>query len=403
MADAMPNPHPKRKPKRKPKAAPSAGRRSVIVRPAVFRQSLVAGFVTCPRRTRFALHAGDDVSTGWVEDTGDLGTALHEVAAEILRTLKRGKEERMPHQEAIEIMYETMRASRIVLDVPSLEQLRKLVLGLCRIRWVEPHRRILTIEEDLTLDILCEDGEIRTLKGTPDVVMLDGTGVKIIDYKSGRGKPSAPKGPYPEAGKIVEGREYLSVRGQIQGEIYGLLALAQYLPATHYTFMEYHLRSGQIRQITLRRDELEHVQRRAALLLEQLDDAIAGGPKHPRWFPRAGAHCTRQCPVARSCPIPPEQRGDGVIDSQAKADRAAAAWAVLEGQRTGLRSQLLAAYEEGGLIGNANDHEQVRYEPLEQERGVSRKFGVHPTIETTAEDVSPDVAEFFKQANGETT
>jgi hypothetical protein len=295
-----------------------------------------------------------------------------------------------------------MRGSAIVLDVAALEQLRKLVLGLCRIRWVEPHRRILTIEEDLTLEIACEDGEIRTLKGTPDVVLLDGTGVKIIDYKSGRGKPSAPRGKYPEPGQVVEGREYLSDRGQIQGEVYGLLALARYLPATHYTFMEYHLRSGQIRQIRLTRDELEHVQRRAALLLEQLDGAIGEGPKSPRWFARAGKHCTRQCPVARSCPIPPEQRGDGVIDSQAKADRAAAAWAVLEGQRTGLRSQLLAAYEENGWIGNANDHEQVRYEPMELGTGVSRKFGVHPTIETTATDVVEplDVADVFGQAGG---
>ena len=107
-----------------------ARRRTEIIRPEVFRQSLVAGFLTCPRRTRFALHAGDDVSTGWVEDTGDLGSALHEVAAAILATLKARDEEKMPHQEAIEVMYETMRASAYVLDFDALEQLRRLVLGI---------------------------------------------------------------------------------------------------------------------------------------------------------------------------------------------------------------------------------------------------------------------------------
>lgn len=375
-------------------------RRTEIIRPEVFRQSLVAGFVTCPRRTRFALHAGDDVSTGWVEDTGDIGSALHEVAAAILQTLKARDEEKMPHQEAIEIMYETMRHSAIVLDFDALEQLRWLVLGLCRIRWERPQATVLSIEEELRLEVACEDGEVRTLKGTPDVVKLVGsTGLRVIDYKSGRGKPKAPRGKYPEAGQMIEGYEYLSDRGRIQGEIYGLLALARYLPAQWVEFAEFHLRSGQVRYIRLSRDDLEHVKRRAALLLEQLDGAIAEGPKSERWFARAGSHCTRQCPVARSCPIPPEQRGDGVIDSQAKADRAAAAWAVLEGERTGLRSQIIAAYEEGGWIGNANDHEQVRFEPLDPTPG-GRKFGVHPAIEPATEEAAAvhDVADVFHQA-----
>jgi CRISPR/Cas system-associated exonuclease Cas4 (RecB family) len=380
-----------------------ARRRTEIIRPEVFRQSLVAGFVTCPRRTRFALHAGDDVSTGWVEDTGDLGSALHEVAAVILATLKARKEEKMPHQEAIECMYETMRRSAIVLDFDALEQLRWLVLGLCRIRWVDPHVRVLTIEEELRMPVVCEDGEVRTLKGTPDVVMLNGTGVKVIDYKSGRGKPSAPRGKYPEPGKPVEGYEYLSERGRVQGELYGLLALDRYKPAQHYEFAEYHLRSGQIRYIRLDREQLEHVRRRVALVLEQLDGAIFEGPKSDRWFARSGSHCTRQCPVARSCPIPPEQRGDGVIDSQAKADRAAAAWSVVNAQRTAIRSQLIAAYETNGWIGNANEHEQVRYEPLDPEPGVSRKFGVHPSIDPAAEAEAAavhDVADVFHQASG---
>jgi len=355
-----------------------AGRRSSIIRPDVFRQSLVAGFTTCPRRTRFALHAGDNVSTGWVEDTGDLGSAVHEVAEAILRAIVAGKMERMPHQEGIEIMYATMRKSAIVLDADALDTLRWLTLELCKIRWVDAHERVLTIEEDLTMPIVCEDGEVRVLKGTPDVVMLDGAGVKIVDYKSGRAVPSAPRGPAPEPGQPVEGYQYLSERGRMQGEIYCALALHRYQPATHATFAEYHLRSGQIRTITLTREQLEHPLRRAALWLEQLDGAIGEGPKSPRWFARAGSHCTRQCPVARSCPIPPEQRGDGVIDSQAKADRAAAAFAVLEGQRKALIGQLKAAQDEAGLIGLANDQEEVRYEPLEPVPGTSRKFGTWP-------------------------
>lgn len=376
------------------------GRRSTIIRPEVFRQSLVSGFVTCPRRTRFALHAGDDVSTGWVEDAGDLGSAVHEVGEAILRTLSHPKrnEERMPHQEGIEIMYETMRKSAIVLDADAMEELRWLTLGLCKIRWMDPVNRVLAIEEDFTSEIVCEDGEVRTLKGTPDVVLLDGTGVKIPDYKSGRAKPSAPRGKYPEPGEPVEGYEYLSERGRMQGEIYCLLALDRYKPATHATFSEFFLRSGQIRFITITRDQMEHVRRRAAMWLEQLDTAIGEGPKSDRWFARAGSHCTRQCPVARSCPIPPEQRGDGVIDSQAKADRAAAALAVLNGQRTGLVSQLKAAYEENGWVGAVNDHEVLGW----RETSNGRRFEVH---ERPAPAAPVDVADVFGQAgntNGET-
>jgi hypothetical protein len=71
-----------------------------------YRQSLLAGFETCARRTRFSLQVDGDHPTGWVGSSGELGRAFHAVAAEMLRTMYRQGETQMPTQEAVEILRE---------------------------------------------------------------------------------------------------------------------------------------------------------------------------------------------------------------------------------------------------------------------------------------------------------
>jgi hypothetical protein len=83
---------------------------------AIYRQSTLAGFEICARRTRFALELGDDFGpTGWVGSAGELGTVMHAVLAELLRTLYRTGEIQAPTQEAVEITYEVYRGMDIVL------------------------------------------------------------------------------------------------------------------------------------------------------------------------------------------------------------------------------------------------------------------------------------------------
>jgi hypothetical protein len=331
-----------------------------LERPEVFRQSLLQGFTTCARRTKHALIAGDDMTTGFVGHSGDLGTALHAVAREILRTLWKQGERQIPTQEAVEIMYEVIPTLPFALPFEALDELRWLVLGFCDYTW-DP-KRILALEEEIRVDVECPDGVTRVLKGQPDILLADPPdGLVVIDLKSGRGRPKGPR-VEPEAGEVVEGREYLS--SMFQGDTYSLLGLRRYPAAKRVTFRELHLRSGQIRQVTLSREALEHVERKLAVTMMLVDRAISEGEDSGLWKPRPGKHCARQCPVAVSCPIPREMRGDGSIESPEQADAAARAAAVLEGTRTALLESIKAwAEDPANPLPRVNEREVYAWNP----------------------------------------
>lgn len=343
-----------------------------LTKPEVYRQSHLRGFTICARRTMHDLLAGDDSVRGWVGRSGDLGTAFHEFAAEYLRTLYRQGYGQMPTQEAVEVMYEVLGRLPFTLPFEQLDDLRYLVLGFCELLW-NP-KRILALEERLEAEIACPDGEVRVLKGQPDVLMADPPNALIvIDFKTGRGRPRGPKAE-PEVGEVVEDRKYLS--DLFQGDTYSLLALKQYPSASHVIFRELHLRSGQIRQGRLSREALEHVERKLAVTMMNLDRAIEGGEESPLWAPRPGAHCARQCPVAESCPVPREMRGDGGIDSRDRADSAAEALGVLEGQRHALISQLKSWVEDpANPLPSVNEETVAGWKPP---TGKGRRFGLWP-------------------------
>jgi hypothetical protein len=170
--------------------------------------------------------AGDDLPLGNVGHTGQLGTAFHEFMRRYLTTLQEQGAEQMPTQEAVEVMYETLMDLKFSLPFAALDELRYLVLGFCRFKW-DP-RRIFALEKRLTADIECPDGKTRTLKGQPDILLIDPPdGLIVIDAKSGRGRPKGPR-LEPEPLEVVEGREYLS--DLFQGDTYSLLGLGR-LPA----------------------------------------------------------------------------------------------------------------------------------------------------------------------------
>lgn len=340
---------------------------------ATFRQSILSSFETCPRRTRADMAIPDNLSTGNVGVSADLGTLVHEVNAEILRTLRRQGEAQIPTQEAVEIMREVYAASPIVLPAQERDDLRWLTLGFCNYRF-EP-KRFLAIEQKLEASLRCPDGETRTVTGTPDLLMQDsGNGIIILDWKSGRGKPPSPRKPPPE-GQPIQGKQYLSERGHMQLDTYGFLAMTEYPAAEYAILRELHLRSGEIREATLGRDELEHVEHELAAHMQKLDTAIEEGEDSELWRPRPGRHCLRQCPVARSCPIPVEQRGEGSLENDEQADQMAREWPVVDGLRDHLRENLKAYHEDTGYAPQVGDGTVLRWKEKE---GGGRSFGQWP-------------------------
>lgn len=346
----------------------------------VHRQSHLAGFTTCARRTRHALAAGDDLAFGWVGFTGDLGTAWHAYARRYLETLYRYGEIQMPTQEAVELLYETLRMLEFALPHEAIDDLVHMALGFCAVQW-DP-TTILALERRLEMPVECEDGQTRILKGQPDVVLADPPdAIVLIDYKSGRGKPKGPRQD-PPAGEVIENRRWLSDRGHFQGDVYSMLALNEWPAAEVVRFREIHLRSGQIRQASLSREHLEHPRRRLSLTMELFDRALAEGWDSSLWTPRPGSHCGKKCPVSRSCRIPREMRGAGAIATPAQANAAAARWAKIRGEGDTLREQLKAWDDDPEHPhALANEHEEVRWGPdgdARLSKGGGRGFDIWP-------------------------
>ena len=341
-----------------------------------FRQSTLRAFATCPRRTRFELEAGD-VTTGWSEASADLGTVVHAVLAEIMQTLWRQAEENMATEEAMVVFWEVYNAMPVVLPAKELEDAAWMVRDFCKYRW-RPERT-LAIEEPLRVELVCPDGVTRVVKGQPDIVIADPPkGVVVIDHKTGMGRPRAPRQAPPE-GETIVGKQYLSDVGLFQREVYGLLVLHRY-PADYAVLRELPLRwPGEApREASLLRGDLEHVEKAVASRMMKLARALGEGPESELWSPRPGSHCAK-CPVARSCPVPPEMRGDGAIDSDEQADATAETYVVAKAQYTQAASQLKAREEAGCRPGRANEREEVRWGPdasAWQAKGNGRKFGL---------------------------
>jgi hypothetical protein len=196
----------------------------------------------------------------------------------------------------------------------------------------------------------------------------------IVDYKSGKGKPKAPRSE-PDA-ELATGKQYLSERGHFQLDSYGLLGLRKYPQAKRAILRELHLRSGKTREAVLGREELEHVERQIGLHLMLLDEAralfMAGESEtHALLRPRPGSWCARKCPVAASCPVPAEQRGVGALDSDEAADAAAGRYVNVDGLRNTLREQLRTYHEQTGRAPLVGDGTAVFWRPKPDGKGRS--------------------------------
>lgn len=369
-----------------------------IPHPGVYRRSTLQGFEEdCPRRTRFALQAGD-VTTGYSGASALLGQAVHLVLFKIMERLRATGEPQMDPHEAIDVIMDpTLTASDIVLPTREMRDLRWMVGRFVRDYTWRPER-IMTLEEMLWADVPCPDGVTRTVTGRPDMIMSDPPDGGIIpDWKSGRGRPRTPR-VMPPVGEPIVGTEYLSEHGLFQLKVYGYLALMRFPSFQRVTLREVPLRfpDDPPREATVTRDAVEHMERQLGVIMMQLDRAIAEGPKSDLWRPKPGRYCTTACPVARSCPVPREMRGIGSINSEQQANVAARAWTVTNAQQKQLREALKVWTEESGHHPEVGDGHVLRYEP---EFTSPRKWGLHDPVADAPD--SPDIDELFQRAVNE--
>jgi len=344
-----------------------------------FRQSTLRAIEMCPRRAMHSLAAGD-IATGWTEGAADLGTVFHAIAAEMMATLRRQGESQMATEEAMVIAREVYAASPITLSAEDHDALNWMVLGFCRYKW-RPERT-LAIEEPLRVEVVCPDGVVRVAKGQPDLVIADPPkGLVVVDYKTTRAKPRAPR-EAPAEGEPIRGKEYLTDVGTFQRQFYGFLLLRSYPSVEYVTLRELLVRypDEPPREAALQRSDLEHVEPRIGAAMMKLDNALSD-PESDFWRPKPGRHCAK-CEVARSCPVPKEQRGDGALTTPDDMDAAAAKFVVVDAQRQQLRDQLKAAHEQTGHYAEVGDGSVIGWNPP---LGKGRKFGVHTQIAEVGE------------------
>jgi hypothetical protein len=327
----------------------------------VVRLSTLRTFDQCPDRgVREARWTFNDYS----HSPAALGTAAHMVMEEMLRTLWRQGEDRMPTQEVVEIMREvTARPDCPHLSVAQLRDLRVIVLQLARVPW--PAKRLVALEERLWADVPCPDGKRRKITGRPDAVFASPPhGAAIVDLKTSWAVPPAPRG---DDATRDNGRPYLSERGTFQLDVQGLLIMRAFPAINHCTLREYYPRLNEIREATLERDDLEHVEQHLGLLAQRFEMSMSG-ELTPE--PRPGKWCSH-CSFVRECSVPDEDRGEGLLTSADAAQDEANRWITVRSLADTQRKTLKAFHEETGVFLELNDGRYVGWHAPE---GKPRKF-----------------------------
>lgn len=349
-------------------------------------QSTLRAREVCPRRTRFALETGD-LKTGWTGGSTNLGTMFHSFVERYMDTLATPEfwpKKKMPTEEAAVIAREVYGASPFTLDHEDYDAL----IGMA-VRFADEYewdvKRILAKEDQLTLDLLCPDGEVRTLRGTPDLIVADPPrGIIIYDFKTGRAQPKSPRKVEPD-GEAIEGEQYLSDVGKYQRLVYGLLALRQWPAAKYAILWEVPMRfaSHGPRYARITHERLERIEHKLAQDMEKLDRGLREGVASGMWEPIPGAQCLH-CEAARSCPVPPGLRGVGAIRDQVEADIEARRFVRGKAMYEQAAERLKALAVESGGHGCPNGREAVRWGPevdAWRQKGGGRKFGVFPRVD----------------------
>jgi hypothetical protein len=338
-----------------------------MTEPFKARQSTLAGLTVCARRTWHDLAAGWDSIRGNVGATGELGRLQHEVCAEILRTLYEQGETEMSTYEAEAIANEVYAQSLIVLPAQCFDDLIWMTLRFVE-RPIRADRLLPTengpaIEQRIDVPIRCPDGVIRILSCQPDAVFAaaDGTTAVVGDFKTSRGKPRTPRQQQQGvADDTAVGFDYLSARGHFQAPCYNIAAMFRWPRIQRVIFRESYLRYGLYREFVMDRNGDKHKRFEAMIgaHLMKLERGLSEGADSALWTPRPGSHCAKQCPVARSCGIPAEQRGVGVIENDEMATREAARYMMVDGLRDTLRAALKEYYNATGVpipVGDTGD------------------------------------------------
>lgn len=312
------------------------------------RQSVLATFSRCTLSARFEIEAGDR----WEHELMR-GTLAHRVVAEILNTLWRSGEKKMPPYDGIQILEGVLAQvgmpSEDVLVVPTKERihLRKFVSRFCE-DWTWEPVGFIAVERRLSMPIKCPDNVTRILTGQPDLLTLGAPDELVVtDAKSGYGPPKTPRTDEPK-----DPRQYLTARGHYQLDSYGLLGMYHYARAQRCTLREIHPlapEERQVREAELRRENMAEVEHLVGADLMNLERALKEGKKSGIWKPVSGVQCA-WCVKRMACPLANGVRRAGQLRTQIQAEKLAHRFEAVTPRRVEMMEALKAWVDVYGPI-----------------------------------------------------
>lgn len=287
------------------------------------RQSLLASFDSCPLETKFDL----EYRKGWSGHPQARGTIFHRMAAKALEQMAQMEERMIDPGDALAILTECLRQH----DVPPRNVVAIPASQIKDLRWV-------------TVKWATENVfDIEHLASVEDRMQVE------IEYPNPRGPAVKRKLtgqvdalfiPEPDHAIIVDWKETwalpreseVSERGFFQQRFYAMLVMHRFPSVNRVTLRETYVRlkdevteTAPIREATVFASELEMIEREMAAMAERFDRAtehgtwpLVPGETPELWTPSPGSHCS-YCPRPTACPIFPDARVQGAIETEEQA------------------------------------------------------------------------------------
>lgn len=309
------------------------------------RQSLLSKFDECALSAKFYIDLeGGDGHGNWNSHPQARGIIFHRFASKALLAMEEAGENTIPRDVALEILRECLRQH----DVDARDQINIPFSQIKDLRWVVMKfakdnafqiSQLASVEERLEAIVEYEgpDGVMvpRMMTGQLDALFMSTPEhAVVLDWKDTWALP-APKD--------------LSEKGYFQQRFYGFLVLERYRAIQEVTLREHYVRhdpgdgvgSGNTREATITREHLADIREEIAALVERFDRAVEHGNYPPErildekgndtgqneevvlWVPAPGKHCG-WCPRPSACPIFPDARVQGAIETPEQAERYAA-------------------------------------------------------------------------------
>ena len=373
------------------------------------RQSILSEFDNCAQTTAFSLRFRE----GWSGHPQARGQLFHRFAGEALRVMHREQEPEIEVSEALTILDEIIRqkdadawcpycgsgrirrgvrkdGKRRCLDCRQPFESEMLNLPISHekdLRWV-----VVKWAHDNAFDVVNLAGIERRLEATVEYPGREMFSGRVSRTLSGQLDALLIVGDYDEDAIVLDWKDTWAmppeseIEGYFQQRWYALLVLENYPSVQRVILRECYVRYSETREASVLRESLDQLRAEFSALAERFDRAF----ERNVWRPSPGKHCS-VCIAPEHCPIFPEARDEGAIETPEDAAQAAAeilvAEVVLKRRRkqlanwTQTRGPVKVRYAKGRREFGHRETVTTLRPKLEEIERLRRELGREPTVE----------------------